>query len=100
VWLGFKGGKGVATLLGILFALAWPVGLIAALVWVGMLALSRISSVGGMSAAISAPISAAFLGRWDLLPLFASLAVLVLWTHRANIQRLANGTEPRVGSRD
>src|SRR3546814_11863957 len=70
VWLGFRGGKGVATLMGIVLALHWPCALVYALVWLGLLAGLRISSVAGIAAAISAPVSAALLGRFDLvLPL-------------------------------
>ena len=97
VWLRFKGGKGVATLLGVVLALAWPIGLIAALVWVLALLLARYSSVGGMAAAVSAPVAAAAMGRFGLVPLFAGLALLVLWRHRENIARLWRGTEPKVG---
>lgn len=99
VWLKFKGGKGVATLLGIVLALHWPSGLIYAAVWLGMLAAFRISSLAGMAAAFSAPVSTACFFRSDLvLPLLA-LALIVLWKHRANIDRLLAGTEPRVGSK-
>ncbi|MGQ0660238.1 glycerol-3-phosphate 1-O-acyltransferase PlsY [Sphingosinicella sp.] len=97
VWLRFRGGKGVATLLGVVAALAWPIGLIAALVWVLALLLTRYSSAGGMAAAVSAPIAAAAMGRFGLAPLFAGLALLVLWRHRENIARLWRGTEPKVG---
>ena len=97
VWLRFRGGKGVATLLGVVAALAWPIGLIAALVWVLALLLTRYSSVGGMAAAVSAPIAAAAMGRLGLAPLFAGLALLVLWRHRENIARLWRGEEPKVG---
>jgi glycerol-3-phosphate acyltransferase PlsY len=97
VWLAFKGGKGVATFLGIAFALWWPIGAIAALVWVLALLITRYSSVGGLAAANSAPITAAVLGRLDLAILFAGVALLIDWKHRANIVRLANGTEPKVG---
>ena len=99
VWLRFKGGKGVATLLGILAALAWPVGIVAAVVWIAALLVFRYSSVGGMSAAVSAPIAAVFLDRVGLAPLFAGLALLVLWRHRSNIARLWQGTEPKVGKK-
>lgn len=99
VWLGFKGGKGVATLLGICLALYWPIGLVFAVVWLGMLALLRYSSVGGMSAAVSAPVAAAVFGRFDLVLLLVAFALMVLWKHRGNIERLLDGTEPRVGSR-
>ena len=97
-WLGFKGGKGVATLMGVTVALSWPMGLVYALVWIGTLALLRISSLGGMLAALSVPVSAWLLGRPDLLPLGAVLAALVIWRHRENIQRLLAGTEPRIGA--
>ncbi|MCY1185659.1 Glycerol-3-phosphate acyltransferase [compost metagenome] len=62
-----------------------------------MLALLRISSLAGMTAAVAAPLSAAFLGRFDLVLLLLALALLVLWKHRENIDRLISGTEPRVG---
>jgi glycerol-3-phosphate acyltransferase PlsY len=100
VWLRFRGGKGVATMLGICLALYWPIGLIFAGVWLALLALLRISSVAGMTAAISSPIAAALLGRFDLVLLLIALALLVLWKHRANIDRLLAGTEPRVGRKD
>ena len=98
VWLGFKGGKGVATFLGIAFALAWPIGAIAAALWLLGLALTRISSVGGLAAALSAPITAWWLGQPRLALLFAAVALLVFWKHRENIRRLIAGTEPRVGA--
>ena len=97
VWLRFNGGKGVATMMGVVLALHWPSGLVFALVWLGLLAVLRISSLAGMSAAISAPVSAAFFGRIDLVLMLLALAMIVLWKHRANIDRLLNGTEPRVG---
>ncbi len=97
VWLRFRGGKGVATMMGIVLALHWPMGLVYALVWIGLLAGVRISSVAGMAAAISAPVSGALFGRFDLVMLVLALAAIVLWKHRDNIERLANGTEPRIG---
>ena len=97
VWLGFKGGKGVATFLGIAFALAWPIGALAAAVWLLALALVRISSVGGLAAAASAPVTALLLDKPRLALLFAAAAVLIAWKHRANISRLIAGTEPKVG---
>jgi acyl phosphate:glycerol-3-phosphate acyltransferase len=99
VWLKFRGGKGVATLLGICLAFSVPVGLVFAGVWLGLLALLRISSVAGMSAAISTPIAVAAFGRFDLVLLLIGLALLVVWKHRANIDRLFAGTEPRVGGK-
>lgn len=97
VWLGFKGGKGVATNAGVSFALAWPIGLTYALVWVAVLAIGRISSVAGMSAVIAAAIAAALFGYADYVASLALIAVLVIWLHRSNIGRLMRGEEPKVG---
>jgi glycerol-3-phosphate acyltransferase PlsY len=97
VWLRFKGGKGVATLIGIVAALCWPVALIVIATWALLFALTRYSSVGGMAAGLAAPVAAALLGRFDLAILFAGFALLILWTHRANIGRLLKGDEPKVG---
>jgi glycerol-3-phosphate acyltransferase PlsY len=99
VWLRFKGGKGVATLLGILIPLL-PLGaVIYAAVWLGLLLLARISSVAGITAAASAPVSAAILGEQMLFPMFLGFALLVIWKHSANIARLRAGTEPRIGKK-
>ena len=99
VWLGFKGGKGVATLFGVVLGLAWPIAAAYAVVWLGMLGLTRVSSLAGMSAAIAAPFAALAIGRNELVPVLAALALLVLFMHRANIARLRAGTEPKVGSK-
>ncbi len=99
VWLKFKGGKGVATLMGVSLGLAWPIGLAYAVTWLGVLAISRISSLGGMCAAVIAPIAAAVFGYAAYVPVLALLALLVVSLHRENIGRLRAGTEPRVGSR-
>jgi glycerol-3-phosphate acyltransferase PlsY len=99
VWLRFRGGKGVATYLGLLIPLLWPAAIIYALVWVAALFLIRISSVGGMLAAISAPIAAAALGRHALFPILLGFTLLVLWRHHENIVRLRAGTEPRIGKK-
>ncbi|TMJ18888.1 MAG: glycerol-3-phosphate 1-O-acyltransferase PlsY [Alphaproteobacteria bacterium] len=99
VWLRFLGGKGVATLMGIVAALHWPCGVVVALVWLAAFALARYSSLAGMAAAIAAPVSAVATGRFDLALTFLGFAALILWKHRANIARLAAGTEPRVGAR-
>lgn len=99
VWLRFRGGKGVATLMGIVVALHWPSGLVYAAIWLGMLAALRISSLAGITAAISAPVSAAFWGRIDLVLLLLALALIVLWKHRENVHRLLSGTEPRIGKK-
>jgi glycerol-3-phosphate acyltransferase PlsY len=97
-WLRFNGGKGVATLMGVVLALHWPSAAVYAAVWIALLALLRISSLAGMAAAVSAPVSVAGFGRFDLVLLFLALALIVLWKHRANIDRLLAGTEPRVGA--
>lgn len=97
VWLKFRGGKGVATLMGVSLGLGWQIGLAYALVWLGMLAITRTSSLAGMSAAVAAPLAALALGQDELVPVLAVLALLVLLLHRANIARLRAGTEPRIG---
>jgi len=99
VWLGFKGGKGVATTLGVCFGLSWPIGLAYAAMWLAMLALTRISSVGGISAVVAAPIAAAATGRGELVPDLVIIALIVLLMHRENIARLRAGTEPKVGKK-
>jgi len=96
-WLRFKGGKGVATMLGILIPLYWPAALVYAALWLGLLLIFRISSVAGMTAAASAPVTAAVLGEQVLFPMLLGFALLVIWKHRENVRRLAKGEEPRVG---
>jgi len=98
VWLKFRGGKGVATFLGVLIPLLPIAAAVYAAIWLTLLLRIRISSVAGMTAAISAPVTA-FLLHSSLLPLLLGFAVLVLWKHRENILRLRKGTEPRIGSK-
>jgi glycerol-3-phosphate acyltransferase PlsY len=97
IWLKFRGGKGVATMLGVTLALYWPAGLTFAVIWLAMLALTKRSSLGGISAAASAPIAAAAGGQSDVVLLLMALALLLIWKHRGNIARLLDGTEPKVG---
>ena len=97
VWLGLRGGKGVATLLGVATALLWPCGVAFAAVWLIGFGLTRHSSVGGLAAAIAAPVAAALMNRPDLTLLLLVLALVVLWKHRGNVERLLDGTEPRFG---
>jgi glycerol-3-phosphate acyltransferase PlsY len=105
VWLKFAGGKGVATLFGLLLGfsliggLGWAAPAAYAVVWLGVLALTRISSVAGLGAAMAAPVAAGVLGRLDLALLFLGFALIVCWKHRGNISRLLAGTEPKVGRR-
>ena len=97
VWLGFRGGKGVATGLGALLALDWRVGLAACAVWAAVFAVIRISSASALAAFAAAALLAPILlpPGWYVAPL--AIAILVWWRHRANIARLLDGTEPRVG---
>jgi len=97
VWLKFRGGKGVATLLGVLIPLLPIVAIVYVVVWILLLLTLRISSVAGMAAAVSAPVMAAILNDQTLFPMLLGFALLVLWKHRENILRLKAGTEPRIG---
>jgi glycerol-3-phosphate acyltransferase PlsY len=97
VWLRFHGGKGVATLLGVLIALMPVAAIVYAVVWLSLLLSIRISSVAGIAAALSAPITAAIIHDDALFPMLLGFALLVLWKHRENILRLKAGTEPRIG---
>lgn len=99
VWLGFRGGKGVATGLGVLIAAAWPVGLIAGAAWLATAFASRISSAGALAAFALAPVAAVALSYRGVALLALGVAVLVFIRHEANIRRLLNGTEPRFGTK-
>jgi glycerol-3-phosphate acyltransferase PlsY len=99
VWLGFKGGKGVATFLGTMIALAWPLGLAACAVWLATAAVTRISSLSALVAAAATVPLAWVLGHPELMLLSAGLAVLIFWRHRSNIARIAQGREPRIGKK-
>lgn len=99
VWLGFKGGKGVATFLGTVLALHWPLGLIACVVWLLTALVSRISSLSALIAAALTPIFAWALGRGDLILVTAFMAALIFIRHGTNITRLLDGTEPRIGKK-
>ena len=98
VWLGFKGGKGVATFFGVLLAVAWPVGLIAGAIWLAMAAIFRFSSLSGLTAAVLAPLVAYLLHAGTPVVVMAiGMAVLILIRHHENIGRLLRGQEPRIG---
>ena len=99
VWLGFKGGKGVATFLGTLLALAWPVGLAACATWAVAAALSRISSLSALIAAALTPVWLAVLGYPQMTLLAIILGALIFARHSANITRLRQGLEPRIGKK-
>jgi acyl phosphate:glycerol-3-phosphate acyltransferase len=97
VWLRFKGGKGVATGLGVLLAASWPVGLSACAAWLLVAGLARISSLAALAAFVVAPFAALLLHDFGVVKLAFTIAVLVFVRHQANIRRLVAGTEPRIG---
>lgn len=97
VWLGMRGGKGVATWLGILLALTWPIGLIACAVWLLVALLWRYSSLAALAAAALTPLWMWTLGWESEVALGLALAALIFARHAANIRRLAAGEEPRIG---
>ena len=100
MWLGFKGGKGVATFLGVLLAAAWPVGVCACLTWLAVAGLMKRSSLAALTAAALSPLYALGLQRpLPTVALAAVLAVLIFVRHHENIRRLLNGTEPRIGDK-
>ena len=97
VWLGFRGGKGVATYLGLLLAFSWPATLVFALVWLGTAYLTRYSSLSALVASLLSPAALAYFGEWQAAELFALLTVLVYAKHWPNIRRLLAGTESKIG---
>jgi len=100
VWLGFKGGKGVATFFGVMLTAAWPVGVMAAITWLAVAALMRLSSLAALTAVALAPLFA--LATDQALPivvLAAFMAVLVFIRHKDNIARLRTGAEPKIGAK-
>ena len=99
VWLGFRGGKGVATGAGVLLAAQWWLGLAALAAWIAVFAATRISSAGALAACALAPIIAIIFGDTTLAVFALGMAALITWRHKANIQRLLAGTEPRSGGR-
>nr|WP_297370484.1 glycerol-3-phosphate 1-O-acyltransferase PlsY [Acidocella sp.] len=100
VWLGFKGGKGVATGLGVFFALSWPLGALCCLIWLLTAVSFRYSSLSALVAYAVAPVLAWLLtGAWPTALLALIIALLVYAKHKANIGRLLSGTEPRIGKK-
>jgi glycerol-3-phosphate acyltransferase PlsY len=99
VWLGFKGGKGVATFLGLMLALAWPVGLLACATWLATAVISRISSLSALVAASWSIMWCLLVGQGQVFFLTMILALLIIWRHRENLARLKAGTEPRIGGK-
>lgn len=98
-WLKFKGGKGVATAFGVLLTFHWPVGLIAAATWLGVAVITRLSSLSALVTCLVAPVAMYLLGQTAYVTVTAVIAALVIVMHHANIRRLLNGTEPRIGSK-
>ncbi|KAB2772710.1 glycerol-3-phosphate 1-O-acyltransferase PlsY [Brucella anthropi] len=99
VWIGFKGGKGVATYLGVLIGLAWPGALVFAAVWIVTALLTRYSSLAALIASIVVPIALYSRGYPAIAVLFAIMTVIVIFKHKANITRLLNGTESKIGAK-
>ncbi|MBB04702.1 MAG: acyl-phosphate glycerol 3-phosphate acyltransferase [Pseudooceanicola sp.] len=99
IWLRFKGGKGVATFLGILLAYALPLGAAACATWLVMAVVLRISSLSALTAALLSPVWAALLGLPEAVAMTLALATLIFARHRANIERIVAGTEPRIGKK-
>jgi glycerol-3-phosphate acyltransferase PlsY len=99
VWLGFKGGKGVATFIGCLLALDWRVALAFAAGWLGMAAAFRYSSLSALVASFLTPFAFWYLGETPTALVMALLVVLLWFKHRPNIERLVAGTEGRIGQK-
>ena len=99
VWLKFKGGKGVATFLGVLLAAHFPVGALTCFVWLGMALMLRMSSLSALTAALAAPALAYAFGREDVAILALFLAALLYWRHQENIGRILKGEEPKIGAK-
>ncbi|NQV48592.1 MAG: glycerol-3-phosphate 1-O-acyltransferase PlsY [Rhodospirillaceae bacterium] len=99
VWLNFKGGKGVATTLGVLFAVSWPVGIAACLTWAATAAVFRYSSLAALVALSLSPLYGWWLANMNVAILAALLALLAIWRHQDNIRRLVRGEEAKIGSK-
>ena len=99
VWLGFKGGKGMATYIGVLFALNWPAGVLCCVDWLAIAYLYRYSSLATLVAAAFTPISLWILGYSTYALLYLLMTLLLFWMHRENITRLMAGTESKIGAK-
>jgi glycerol-3-phosphate acyltransferase PlsY len=98
LWLKFKGGKGVATYIGLLIGLAWPAALVFCAIWLIVAAVSRYSSLAALIASALTPLALWFLGQPNIAALFLALSILLWVMHRANIGRLLNGSEGKIGA--
>ncbi|MCB1490965.1 MAG: glycerol-3-phosphate 1-O-acyltransferase PlsY [Rhodobiaceae bacterium] len=99
IWLKFRGGKGVATYLGVLLAAFWPVALIFAAIWIGMAAIFRYSSLSALTASVATPVLLIAFDEWQLAQLFAVMTLLLWIKHRQNIARLVTGKESKIGGK-
>lgn len=99
VWLKFKGGKGVATFLGVLIALAWQLAAVFAIVWLAVAATTRISSLSALVATVAVPVAAFLMGSEQIAIAAALMGAIILIKHRANIRRLLAGEEPKIGAK-
>lgn len=99
VWLGFKGGKGVATALGFILALSWKIGLGMLITWLIIAFIFRYSSLAALVAFVAAPIYAWFTDVPQLMVPYALLAALIIWKHKTNISRLLSASEPKIGAK-
>jgi glycerol-3-phosphate acyltransferase PlsY len=97
VWLGFRGGKGVATYIGVLLGLYWPLGIVFCALWLAVALATRYSSLSALVASASIPCLLGLLGEWRLAALFVLLTSLLYWRHAANFGRLLRGEEARIG---
>ena len=99
LWLNFKGGKGVATFIGIMLALNWAVGVVTCIAWLCGAAITRMSSVGALMAAAASTFAMVIIGQGSAVLLGGILTLFIYWTHRANIQRIRAGTESKIGQK-
>ncbi|UMA63856.1 glycerol-3-phosphate 1-O-acyltransferase PlsY [Roseivivax marinus] len=99
VWLRFRGGKGVATFLGVLLGLVWPVGLLTCATWIAAVVMTRVSSVGALTAAAVSTIWMFLIAQFDTVLVGIVMTMLLYWRHRQNLARLRAGTEPKIGQK-
>jgi glycerol-3-phosphate acyltransferase PlsY len=99
-WLNFRGGKGVATYLGVLLGVYWPAALAFAALWLGVAFLTRFSSLAALIAALVVPVFLYFLGQGSAAALFVIMTAIVYYKHRTNISRLMAGSEARIGAKE
>lgn len=99
IWLKFRGGKGVATYIGVLLGLSWQAGLVFIAIWLQVAIILRYSSLAALVASAVTPIAIALMGQYELAIVAAIMSILIFWKHRANIRRLSAGEEPKIGAK-